>query len=105
MKMRRMRQRYLFSAGSVALVAVAAVAIHIALAAPLAVQHGISFTKGCNGFTPIGSPLECDYTIRNNVDDAHDTLTFTALVDTVHSFPQTPPPPPPPAGDVTSDRF
>jgi uncharacterized repeat protein (TIGR01451 family) len=50
-------------------------------------QHGVSLTKGCNATTPVGSPLVCSYTIRNNIDDAHDSLTINSLVDTVLSSP------------------
>src|SRR5580765_514463 len=49
------------------------------------VQHGISFTKGCSSPTAIGSAYACSYSVQNNVDDAHDTLTINGLVDTVHS--------------------
>src|SRR5262245_38172798 len=49
------------------------------------VNHGISFTKGCTSPTAIGAAYSCTYSIINTVDDAHDTLTITGLVDTVHS--------------------
>jgi hypothetical protein len=49
------------------------------------VQHGISFTKGCTSPVTVGSPYKCSFAIRNNVDDAHDTLTINSLVDVVHS--------------------
>jgi hypothetical protein len=52
---------------------------------PIDVQHGISFTKGCESPTTIGAAFTCTYSIRNNVDEAHDTLTITGLEDTVHS--------------------
>jgi hypothetical protein len=48
-------------------------------------QHGISFTKGCVPTTPIGQPYSCSYSALNNVDQAHDTLTFSGLNDTVHA--------------------
>jgi len=48
-------------------------------------QHGIGFTKGCDSPTKVGDPYTCTYTIRNNVDDALDTLTFNQIVDTVHA--------------------
>ena len=38
------------------------------------VQHGISFTKGCASPTQIGQPYTCTYSIRNNIDEAQDTL-------------------------------
>ena len=49
------------------------------------VQHGISVAKGCVSPTQIGQPYSCIYSIRNEVDDAHDTLTIRSLVDTVHA--------------------
>src|SRR3954452_20555303 len=49
------------------------------------VQHGISFTKGCDSPTNIGQPYSCSFTIRNISDDAHDTLTANSLFDTVVS--------------------
>jgi phosphoheptose isomerase len=48
-------------------------------------QHGISFTKGCASPTQIGQPYSCTYSVRNNVDEAQDTLTISGLNDTVHS--------------------
>ena len=56
------------------------------------VQHGISVTKGCTSPVTIGSAYACTYTVRNNIDDAHDTLTFNSFVDSVHAA----------GGDVTS---
>ena len=59
-------------------------------------QHGIGFSKGCNGPTNIGSPYTCSYTITNNQDNpAHDTLTITSIVDVVHAA----------GGDVTSGNL
>jgi hypothetical protein len=49
------------------------------------VTHGIGFTKGCTSPTKIGDPYTCSYTVRNNLDDAGDTLTINSLVDTVHT--------------------
>src|SRR5262245_10414517 len=49
------------------------------------VQHGISFTKGCSSPTAIGSPYSCSFSVQNNIDEAHDTLTINGLVDVVHS--------------------
>jgi hypothetical protein len=48
-------------------------------------QHGISFTKGCASSTLVGQPYNCSYTVRNNVDEAGDTLTITGLSDVVHA--------------------
>jgi hypothetical protein len=49
------------------------------------VQHGISFTKGCTSPVNVGAPYACSFTVRNNLDEAEDTLTINSLVDTVHS--------------------
>jgi hypothetical protein len=49
------------------------------------VNHGISFTKGCQSPTHVGQPYTCTYSIRNNVDEAQDTLTVTGLADTLQS--------------------
>ena len=49
------------------------------------VQHGIAFTKGCSSPTAIGNAYSCSFSIANLVDEAHDTLTISGLVDTVHS--------------------
>ena len=49
------------------------------------VKHGIGFTKGCTSPTKIGDPYACSYTVRNNLDDAQDTLTINSLIDTVHA--------------------
>jgi hypothetical protein len=49
------------------------------------VTHGIGFTKGCSSPTQVGAPYSCSWTIRNNLDDAQDTLTINNLTDTVHS--------------------
>src|SRR5215217_7060787 len=49
------------------------------------VQHGISVTKGCVSLVMIGEAYSCSFTIRNNVDEAHDTATVNSLVDTVHA--------------------
>src|SRR5262249_15198999 len=48
--------------------------------------HGIAFTKGCDSPTQIGAPLDCSYSVLNVADTAHDTLTFNAISDQVHSF-------------------
>ena len=44
-----------------------------------AIQHGIGFTKGCDSPTKVGDPYTCSFTIRNNVDDALDTLTINQM--------------------------
>src|SRR5688572_14117623 len=48
--------------------------------------HGIGFAKGCLSPTAIGDPYECFYTILNNTDTAHDSLTIHSIVDHVHAF-------------------
>ena len=45
--------------------------------------HGISFTKGCNGTTPIGQPYTCGYQVLNIADTSLDTLRITSLIDRV----------------------
>jgi uncharacterized repeat protein (TIGR01451 family) len=69
--------------------AIVVVLLLVAVCAPAAssadVNHGILFTKGCNGSTPIGQPYSCTYTVQNFVDDAGDTLSFDGLTDTVHA--------------------
>ena len=42
-------------------------------------------TKGCVSPTQVGQPYTCTYTIRNDIDDAQDTLTINSLIDTVHA--------------------
>src|SRR5215212_7746373 len=49
------------------------------------VQHGLSVTKGCTSPLKIGEPYTCSFTIRNVLDEAHDTMTVSGLVDTVHA--------------------
>lgn len=57
---------------------VSVLALGGARSAPAApVNHGIAFTKGCMSPTPVGQPYTCTYSIRNNVDEAQDTLTIT----------------------------
>ena len=75
-------KRILFGIG--ALVLAFGTAIGIGYAAPGdPVQHGISFTKGCQSPTAILQPYACSFTIRNITDEAQDTLTIHELVDTV----------------------
>src|SRR5262245_29362401 len=76
------RQRLLIGVGALALVFGVLIGLQFAAADP-PVQHGISFTKGCDSPTKIGSPYACTFTIRNTVDDAHDTLTFNGISDVV----------------------
>jgi hypothetical protein len=33
----------------------------------------------------VGQPYSCSYTVRNNIDEAQDTLTISGLTDTVHA--------------------
>jgi uncharacterized repeat protein (TIGR01451 family) len=68
---------------AVAVMAVAGMGGGAALAADT--QHGISLTKGCFSPTQIGQPYSCTYSIRNSIDDAHDTLTINGFVDVVHA--------------------
>ena len=81
----------------VALAATVLVALAISPGIALAedVQHGIGFTKGCASPTKVGDPYTCSYTVRNNIDDAEDTLTITALTDIVHAA----------SGDVNSGNI
>jgi len=53
-------------------------------------KHGISIVKGCVGVTAVGSPMLCNYTIRNNTDEGdgtlplvRHTLTFNYIEDIV----------------------
>src|SRR4051812_4332395 len=89
------RQRLLLAVGIAVLAVGAVLGIGYATAAD-PVNHGISFTKGCTSPTNVGQPYSCTYSIRNNVDDAFDTLTIDGLTDIVHSA----------GGDVSSgNRF
>ena len=85
------RQRLLLAVGVLALTVGVVLGIGYATAAD-PVNHGISVTKGCSSPTSVGQPYSCTYSIRNNIDDAQDTLTVNGLVDVVHSA----------GGDVTS---
>src|SRR5690349_17780455 len=49
----------------------------------VALVHGITVLKGCDASTEIGTPYMCSVSIRNNVDEQHDTLTITGLTDTI----------------------
>jgi len=81
-----MRRFITFPVGGLALMCALSIAMVGATAGWAAdVQHGISFTKGCASPTHIGQPYSCSYSVRNNVDEAQDTLTMTGLADTVHS--------------------
>src|SRR3954454_7166782 len=81
----------------VALAATVLVALAISPGIALAedVQHGIGFTKGCASPTKVGDPYTCSYTVRNNIDDAEDTLTITSVTDVVHAA----------SGDVNSGNI
>jgi hypothetical protein len=50
-------------------------------------EHGIGLSKGCESPTQVGSLYSCQFTISNTLstDNGGDTLTITALVDTVHA--------------------
>jgi hypothetical protein len=78
------RQRLLLAVGVFALTVGAVLGIGYATAAD-PINHGISFTKGCTSPTNVGAPYQCTYSVRNNVDDAMDTLTINGLTDVVHS--------------------
>src|SRR2546427_202665 len=47
--------------------------------------HGIGFAKGCVSPTNVGAPYSCAFAVQNSIDEAHDTLTFTSLIDTVNA--------------------
>ena len=72
-----MRRFITLSAGLALVCALAMGIIGEASAAP--VNHGIGFTKGCDSPTHIGAAYSCTWTVRNVVDEAEDTLTFTGL--------------------------
>src|SRR5215217_5129682 len=80
-----MKRLRLLTAVAAALVCASVVTAGGALAVGEPVQHGVSFTKGCASPTKIGEPYSCSFTIRNILDQAHDTLTINSLVDVVHS--------------------
>ncbi len=96
----RDRRLFRLTRGKVTVTAVGAAAlacglffgIQTALAADF---HGIGFTKGCQTPVDVGQPYECAYQVLNVVDTAHDTLTITSIVDTVHSA----------GGDVSSGNL
>ena len=73
------------NAGLRALLSVAVLAFALTLVggASGAGFHGIAFSKGCNGTTPVGQPYTCQYQILNVADTAGDTLQITSLVDKV----------------------
>lgn len=52
---------------------------------PVPLFHGMGLTKNCNSPTVVGSAYICSFKIQNLLDDAHDTMTITSLVDVVHS--------------------
>ena len=70
-----------------ALLSVAALAFALTLVggASGAGLHGIAFSKGCTGSTPVGQPYTCQYQILNAADTAGDTLQITSLIDKVFS--------------------
>ena len=72
------RQRFLLAVGVLALTVGVIFGIGFATAAD-PINHGISFTKGCASPTNVGQPYNCTYTVRNNLDDAFDTLTINGL--------------------------
>jgi len=61
--------------------------VFVGSAAAQDAEHGIGFSKGCASPTAIGEPYTCSYTIRNNSDDAGDTLTVSSVVDHVFTTP------------------
>src|SRR5262245_65771102 len=79
MKLQRLRW---LAAGGVMAVCLAVV---VGPAMAVDVQHGISVTKGCSSAVTIVSAYSCTYSVRNNIDEAQDTLTFNSFVDTVHA--------------------
>jgi hypothetical protein len=78
------RHRLLLVVGGLIVAAIAFAGL-TGVASAADVQHGISFTKGCASPTQVGAPYSCTYSIRNNVDEAKDTLTINGLNDTVHA--------------------
>src|SRR5262249_15239119 len=79
------RKRVLLGLGALVLTLGTVIGISMASALANDVQHGIGFTKGCSSPTAILQPYSCSYSIRNSVDDAHDTLTISSLIDTVQA--------------------
>jgi hypothetical protein len=49
--------------------------------------HGIGFSKGCLSPLNVGDAYTCTFSVQNTsvTDTALDTLTFTSIVDVVHS--------------------
>src|SRR4029078_4528676 len=78
------RQVLLLAVGALALTVGVIFGIGFATAAD-PINHGISFTKGCASPTNVGPPHTFSYSVRNNIDDAFDTLTINGLTDVVHS--------------------
>src|SRR5262245_9057783 len=70
-----------------AIAAVSSLSLVLGASAQAAVVHEIGFTKGCDSPTKIGDPVVCGYTVRNTIDQAHDSTTIVSLVDTVNSVP------------------
>jgi hypothetical protein len=65
-------------------------AMAVAVPAPAQAQveiHGIGFSKGCGGPYAVGDAYECTFSVANTsvTDTALDTLTFSSIVDVVHS--------------------
>ena len=79
-----MRRSRLFGVAGLALAATIFMLVGAGVARADNVQHGIAFTKGCASPTQIGQPYTCTYSIRNNTDEAHDTVVISGLNDTVH---------------------
>ncbi|HUY05963.1 MAG TPA: hypothetical protein VMU99_01725, partial [Acidimicrobiales bacterium] len=61
----------------------AGMAAFVSSAAASNPNYGISFGKGCESPTSIGSPYLCYYSINNNLDPVGDTYTISNLSDTV----------------------
>ena len=57
----------------------------VRLSMPVTVTHDITFDKNCSSPTLVGDPYRCTYSMSNDVDGAHDTLTVTGLSDKVHA--------------------
>ena len=76
----------LLSAAALAIAASIAVSMNRADDAHAGVLtfHGISMLKACSTTPAVaGDPYSCRYQIRNNVDDAPDTLTISSIVDRI----------------------
>src|SRR5438105_3720690 len=49
------------------------------------VRHGVAVFKVCNNDSIVGQPYVCSYEF-DNVDQFHDPVTVTSVVDTIAAF-------------------